>query len=34
MKSGILFNENGYFDSRQSMIDLQITNKHKSIDNH
>ncbi|CAD8180658.1 unnamed protein product [Paramecium pentaurelia] len=33
-KSGILFNENGYFDSRQSVIDLQITNKHKPVENH
>ncbi|CAK79600.1 unnamed protein product (macronuclear) [Paramecium tetraurelia] len=33
-KSGILFNENGYFDSRQSVIDLQLTNRHKPADNH
>ncbi|CAD8085693.1 unnamed protein product [Paramecium sonneborni] len=33
-KSGILFNENGYFDSRQSVIDLQLTTRHKNGDNH
>ncbi|CAD8083224.1 unnamed protein product [Paramecium sonneborni] len=33
-KSGILFNENGYFDSRQSVIDLHLTNRLKSGDNH
>ncbi|CAD8053324.1 unnamed protein product [Paramecium primaurelia] len=34
MKSGLLFNENGYFDSRQSMLDLQLTNRKKSVENH